>query len=116
MMDSKNSTGSKFNKIAENLKIAFLSSRFQYKDHTGQFRQDSADLLVMHFFNHQTHHRGQVHQLLTQSGTKEISLDLHRLIHPAVSVGQLVGITAGWEGEHLVAQTDSEDRFGETTE
>lgn len=72
----------------DGLKIAFLSSRFRYKDHTGQFRQDGADLLVMHFFNHQTHHRGQVHDMLTHAGVKEISLDMHRLIHPAA--GELV--------------------------
>lgn len=82
LRDARVAEDHRIEEFAENLKIAFLSSRFQYKDHTGQFRQDSADLLVMHFFNHQTHHRGQVHQLLTQSGTKEISLDLHRLIHP----------------------------------
>lgn len=65
----------------EGLHIAFLACRFQYQDHTGQYRQDNADLLVMHLFNHQTHHRGQVHAMLGQAGVSEISLDLHRLIH-----------------------------------
>jgi uncharacterized damage-inducible protein DinB len=32
--------------------------------------------LVMHFFNHQTHHRGQVHCLLTQAGGKPSDTDL----------------------------------------
>jgi len=43
--------------FCETLKIAFLSSRFQYTDHYGVFRQDGADVLVLHFFNNQTHHR-----------------------------------------------------------
>ena len=67
--------------FTESLHISFLAARFQYKDHMGQYRQDNADLLVMHFFNHQSHHRGQVHAMLGQAGVSEIDLDLHRLIH-----------------------------------
>jgi uncharacterized damage-inducible protein DinB len=33
-------------------------------------------LFVSHFFNHQTHHRGQVHCLLTQAGRKPTDTDL----------------------------------------
>lgn len=33
-------------------------------------------LLVMHFFNHQTHHRGQVHAMLTAAGAKPDDTDL----------------------------------------
>jgi len=32
--------------------------------------------LVMHMFNHQTHHRGQVHCMLTQAGGKPADTDL----------------------------------------
>lgn len=32
--------------------------------------------LVVHFFNHQTHHRGQVHALLTAAGAKPDDTDL----------------------------------------
>jgi uncharacterized damage-inducible protein DinB len=32
--------------------------------------------LVMHFFNHQTHHRGQVHCMLTQAGGRPSDTDL----------------------------------------
>jgi uncharacterized damage-inducible protein DinB len=32
--------------------------------------------LVTHFFNHQTHHRGQVHAMLTQAGGKPGDTDL----------------------------------------
>jgi uncharacterized damage-inducible protein DinB len=33
-------------------------------------------LLVTHMFNHQTHHRGQVHCMLTQAGRKPGDTDL----------------------------------------
>lgn len=33
-------------------------------------------LLVTHFFNHQTHHRGQVHCMITQCGIKPGDIDL----------------------------------------
>jgi uncharacterized damage-inducible protein DinB len=33
-------------------------------------------MLVTHFFNHQTHHRGQVHGMLTQCGAKPDDTDL----------------------------------------
>ena len=33
-------------------------------------------MLVAHFFNHQTHHRGQVHCMLTQAGIKPSGTDL----------------------------------------
>lgn len=33
-------------------------------------------LLVVHFFNHQTHHRGQVHAMLTAAGSKAPVTDL----------------------------------------
>ena len=33
-------------------------------------------LLVTHMFNHQTHHRGQVHCMLTQAGVKPSDTDL----------------------------------------
>ena len=35
--------------------------------------------LVAHMFNHQTHHRGQVHSLLTRCGARPGDTDLHLL-------------------------------------
>jgi len=35
--------------------------------------------LVTHFFNHETHHRGQVHCMLTQAGAKPHATDLSLL-------------------------------------
>ncbi|GAC1347824.1 MAG: DinB family protein [Acetobacteraceae bacterium] len=38
------------------------------------------DLLVMHLFNHQTHHRGQVHAMLTGAGAATGDTDLMILV------------------------------------
>jgi uncharacterized damage-inducible protein DinB len=41
-------------------------------------------LLVTHFFNHQTHHRGQIHALLTGFGAATGDTDLPFILDPAV--------------------------------
>ena len=38
--------------------------------------------LVTHFFNHQTHHRGQAHTLITACGEKTGDTDLFLLVEP----------------------------------
>ena len=37
---------------------------------------------ILHMFNHQTHHRGQVHVMLSQAGVQPPSLDMHRILNP----------------------------------
>ena len=39
-------------------------------------------VLLTHLFNHQTHHRGQVHVMLSQTPVAPPSLDLHRIVNP----------------------------------
>jgi uncharacterized damage-inducible protein DinB len=39
--------------------------------------------LVVHFFNHQTHHRGQVHTMLTACGQDTGDTDLHVVMSDA---------------------------------
>jgi len=46
-----------------------------------EFEQALAPALA-HFFNHQTHHRGQVHVMLAQTPVQAPSLDLHWIIAP----------------------------------
>lgn len=40
-------------------------------------------LLVSHLFNHQTHHRGQVHAMLTAAGQRTGDTDLFAVVDPA---------------------------------
>ena len=47
-----------------------------YSGAAGRQVTKPAWFLVTHFFNHQTHHRGQVHCMLTQAGIKTDDTDL----------------------------------------
>jgi uncharacterized damage-inducible protein DinB len=44
--------------------------------------EDPLEVILPHFFNHQTHHRAQVHTLLSQLGHTPPVLDLHRVLRP----------------------------------
>jgi uncharacterized damage-inducible protein DinB len=49
----------------------------EYRNSTGKTFQQVLDAALTHFFNHQTHHRGQAHAGLTILGVREpASLDL----------------------------------------
>lgn len=61
---------------------AFLASSIRYVNNAGIASDDPAAILLPHFFNHQTHHRGQVHGLLSQTDVPPPSLDLHRVLRP----------------------------------
>ncbi len=65
-----------------NLDQNFLTQTIQYRNSAGNLHVDSVELLITHFFNHQTHHRGQVHDQLTQTSVKPPSLDMHRILRP----------------------------------
>jgi uncharacterized damage-inducible protein DinB len=62
---------------ADRLDAAWLNEEFAY--YSSAIKADLRRprwLLVTHFFNHQTHHRGQVHCMLTQAGGKPGDTDL----------------------------------------
>jgi uncharacterized damage-inducible protein DinB len=61
---------------------SFLSRPLHYFNSLGREYFDSACVAVSHCFNHQTHHRGQVHVMLSQTPVSPPSLDLHRIINP----------------------------------
>jgi uncharacterized damage-inducible protein DinB len=58
----------------------FLNREFRYVNNAGLRCLDPAPLVLAHFFNHQTHHRGQIHVMLASAGVKGLSLDLHRTL------------------------------------
>lgn len=64
------------------LPAGFLASTLRYVNNAGVPSADPASVIVPHFFNHQTHHRAQVHTLLTQLGRPGPVLDLHRVLRP----------------------------------
>jgi len=65
---------------ADNADPAWLKGDLHY--YSGAVKRDLSKpvwQLITHFFNHQTHHRGQVHCMLTQAGGKPDTTDLPSL-------------------------------------
>lgn len=60
----------------------FLSRKFSYVNNQGKPYVELAPVAVGHFFNHQTHHRGQIHAMLAQTPATPPSLDMHRILNP----------------------------------
>jgi len=60
----------------------FVTRPVIYVNSKGQRYSDPAPAVVAHFFNHQTHHRGQLHAMLAQAGVQTPSLDMHRILKP----------------------------------
>lgn len=61
---------------ADGLSEEWLADDMRWLSSSGQAHSESNALLAMHFFNHQTHHRGQVHAMLTAAGTRPEDTDL----------------------------------------
>lgn len=53
-----------------------LEARVTYQNMAGEEQSRTRAQCLVHFFNHQTHHRGQVHGLLSGFGLTPPSLDL----------------------------------------
>ncbi|MEH2315970.1 DinB family protein [Nostoc sp.] len=66
----------------DDLNDDFLKGIITYRNNQGKIYNDPVNLLLAHFFNHQTHHRGQIHDMLTQTEIAPPSLDMHRVISP----------------------------------
>jgi uncharacterized damage-inducible protein DinB len=64
------------------LNDGFLARSFAYTNNQGKPYVETAHVACSHLFNHQTHHRGQVHVMLSQTAVTPPQLDLHRIINP----------------------------------
>jgi uncharacterized damage-inducible protein DinB len=64
------------------LDTAFWIRSFAYTNNRGKDCVETAHVACSHLFNHQTHHRGQVHAMLSQTPVAPPSLDLHRIVNP----------------------------------
>lgn len=69
-------------RFAADLPRDVAAATIRYLNSAGIASEDPLDVLLPHFFNHQTHHRAQVHTLLSQLGRDPPSLDLHRVLRP----------------------------------
>src|SRR5687767_2364688 len=64
------------------LDAAFWDRSFAYTNNQGKDSVETAHVACCHLFNHQTHHRAQVHVMLSQTSTPPPALDLHRILNP----------------------------------
>ncbi|MFN3231914.1 MAG: DinB family protein [Alphaproteobacteria bacterium] len=65
-----------------NVGVDFLDATIRYQNNEARVFDDPIPMLIIHFFNHQTHHRGQVHAMLTQTSVAPPVLDFHRVLKP----------------------------------
>lgn len=68
--------------FVRNLDSDFLQEKISYINNEGHQYDDPIRLLLPHLFNHQTHHRGQVHDMICQTNIDSPVLDLHRVMKP----------------------------------
>ena len=72
----------KIREFIEGLDANFLGGKIVYVKNEGRMLKDTRHPLLAHFFNHQTHRRGQVHCMLSQAGVATPILDIHQVINP----------------------------------
>lgn len=61
----------------ESLDSDLLEGSLTFKNMSGQSLTRPWKFMLGHLFNHQTHHRGQVHNMLSQAGQEPPALDFH---------------------------------------
>jgi uncharacterized damage-inducible protein DinB len=69
-------------RFAAALNEEFLDGEIAWVNNEGKKYSDPIRVLLAHLFNHQTHHRGQVHDMLSQAGIATPVLDLNRVMLP----------------------------------
>ena len=60
----------------EDVSAAEIETPLTYRNMAGEMNTANRYPLYAHFFNHQTHHRGQIHDQLSQAGAHPPQLDL----------------------------------------
>ncbi len=69
-------------KFVAGIDEGFMGGAIRYENNEGRTLEDPLNVLLPHFFNHGTHHRGQVHDMLSQTDVPPPVLDLHRVMRP----------------------------------
>ncbi|MYE02639.1 MAG: damage-inducible protein DinB [Alphaproteobacteria bacterium] len=64
------------------LETQTLRGDIAYVNNEGRQFNDPVSILLAHFFNHQTHHRGQVTAMLAETAAPYPVLDMHRVLIP----------------------------------
>ena len=66
----------------EGIDANFLEGKIVHVKNEGRMLKDTRHPLLAHLFKNQTHHRGQVHCMLSQAGVATPILDIHRVNNP----------------------------------
>jgi uncharacterized damage-inducible protein DinB len=82
LRDARKTMDAQIEAFFERLSPEFLDRSLHYTNRQAKTYSEEAGVAVSHFFNHQTHHRGQIHVMLSQAGVTPPSLDLHRILNP----------------------------------
>lgn len=82
LREARSAEDARILRFTDGLTPKALRSTITYVNNRGIAFEDSLDMLILHFFNHQTHHRGQVHDMLCQTAVPPPVLDLHRVLKP----------------------------------
>jgi uncharacterized damage-inducible protein DinB len=75
----------RISRYVASLDPALLDGRQRYANTAGKLFEDSRADILVHLFNHQTHHRGQAHGILSLCGQQPPSLDLMAMQRGAVA-------------------------------
>lgn len=67
-------------RVVDQLNEAQLARDLEYSTTAGIPKRTNLGLVLSHVFNHQTHHRGQAHNMLSQAGQDPPSLDMIQMI------------------------------------
>lgn len=73
--------------VIEGLDEARLDADLAYTTFRGETHRTPLRLVLGHMFNHETHHRGQVHGLLSQTAVPPPELDLIYYVREAAAAG-----------------------------
>lgn len=77
MVSARRALDQRISEFATTVSDAWLAGTMTwFSGATGREVTKSHQLLVTHMFNHQTHHRGQVHAMLTAAGARPTATDL----------------------------------------
>jgi uncharacterized damage-inducible protein DinB len=82
LRDARGREDARIESFFATLDATFWEKSFAYANNQGRDYVETAHVACSHLFNHQTHHRGQVHVMLSQTSISPPSLDLHRMLNP----------------------------------
>jgi uncharacterized damage-inducible protein DinB len=82
LRDAREQMDRRIERFFSDLPAGFENGSVRYVNNAGVDSSDPLAVILPHFFNHQTHHRAQVHTLLSQLGHAPPVLDLHRVLRP----------------------------------